>query len=221
MFHDTVMSLVVVSVIIGMAVVWHQTADGTDAGILGPEYTEKADPASVSVIPRPDWYFYFLFYLLRIFEWPATVVLATVGIPTILMMLLFAVPFIDRSTERRLSRRPVAIVAAILTAVAMGVLTWKGATTAEFLASEAPTLAARVPGGEQPSRRGAGGRRALRGLRLPQLPHVRGQGQLQPRCARPDRGGVEEPWHPVADRPPDQPGQQVSWISHAVICRHG
>jgi mono/diheme cytochrome c family protein len=135
------MSLVVVCVIIGMAVVWHETADGTEAGILGPEYTEKADPASISFIPRPDWYFYFLFYLLRIFEWPATVVLATVGIPTILMMLLFAVPFIDRSTERRLSRRPVAIVAAILTAVAMGVLTWKGATTREFLASEAPTLA--------------------------------------------------------------------------------
>jgi menaquinol-cytochrome c reductase cytochrome b/c subunit len=57
------------------------------------------------------------------------------------MILLFALPFIDRSPERRLSRRPVAIVAAILTAVAMGVLTWKGATTAEFLASEAPTLA--------------------------------------------------------------------------------
>ena len=129
MFHDTVMSLVVVAVIIGMAVVWHETADGTEAGILGPEYTEKADPATISFIPRPDWYFYFLFYLLRIFEWPVTVVLATVGIPTILMMLLFAVPFIDRSTERRLKHRPVAIVAAILTAVAMGVLTWKGATT--------------------------------------------------------------------------------------------
>ena len=54
-----------------------------EAGVLGPEYTEKADPATVSFIPRPDWYFYFLFYLLRIFEWPATVVLATVGIPTI------------------------------------------------------------------------------------------------------------------------------------------
>jgi mono/diheme cytochrome c family protein len=141
MFHDTVMSLVVVSVIIGLAIVWHETADGTDAGILGPEYAEKADPATTSFIPRPDWYFYFLFYLLRIFEWPATVVLATVGIPTILMLLLFALPFIDRSTERRLSRRPVAIVAAILTAVAMGVLTWKGATASEFLASEAPLLA--------------------------------------------------------------------------------
>jgi quinol---cytochrome c reductase cytochrome c subunit, bacillus type len=141
LFHDTVMSLVVVSVIIGLAVVWHETADGTDAGILGPEYAEKADPATTSFIPRPDWYFYFLFYLLRIFEWPATVVIATVGIPTVLMILLLALPFIDRSTERRLSRRPVAIVTAILTAVAMGVLTWKGATAKEFLASEAPLLA--------------------------------------------------------------------------------
>ena len=82
--------------------------------------------------------------------------LATVGIPTILMMLLFALPFIDRSAERRLSRRPVAIVAAILTAVAMGVLTWKGATTAEFLASEAPTLAKEFQEAEQPA---AGGPR--------------------------------------------------------------
>ena len=102
MFHDTVMSLVVVSVIIGLAVVWHETANGTDAGILGPEYAEKADPGTTSFIPRPDWYFYFLFYLLRIFKWPNTVVLATVGIPTVLMMLLFALPFIDRRPERRL-----------------------------------------------------------------------------------------------------------------------
>ncbi len=137
MFHDTVMSLVVVSVIIGMTVVWHRRPTALKRGSW-LEYTEKADPASISFIPRPDWYFYFLFYLLRIFEWPATVALATVGIPTILMMLLFAPPFIDRSTERRLSRRPVAIVAAILTAVAMGAPTWKGATTRRFLASEAP-----------------------------------------------------------------------------------
>jgi menaquinol-cytochrome c reductase cytochrome b/c subunit len=141
MFHDTVMSLVVVSVIIGLAVVWHETANGTDAGILGPEYAEKADPATTSFIPRPDWYFYFLFYLLRIFKWPNTVVIATVGIPTVLMILLFTLPFFDRRPERRLSRRPVAIVAAIVVALSMGVLTWKGATAKEFLASEASALA--------------------------------------------------------------------------------
>lgn len=141
-FHDTVMSLVVVGVIVGLAVVWHETADGTEAGILGPEYTEKADPATTSFVPRPDWYFYFLFYLLRIFKWPDTVVLATVGIPTVLMVLLFALPFVDRSTERRISRRPVAVIAAILTAISMGVLTWKGATVSEFVASEAEGIVA-------------------------------------------------------------------------------
>ena len=39
-FHDTVMSLVVVVVIIGIAVVWHATADGSKAGFLGPLYTD-------------------------------------------------------------------------------------------------------------------------------------------------------------------------------------
>ena len=141
MFHDTVMSLVVVSVIIGLAVVWHGRPTARTRGSSARSTRTRPTRGRSSFIPRPDWYFYFLFYLLRIFKWPPTVVLATVGIPTILMMLLFALPFIDRSTERRLTRRPVAIVAAMLTAVAMGVLTWKGATTAEFLASEAPTLA--------------------------------------------------------------------------------
>ena len=141
MFHDTVMSLVVVSVIIGLTVIWHEGNDEDSTSVLGPLYSDKADPGTTSFIPRPDWYFYFLFYLLRIFKWPNTVVIATVGIPTVLMMLLFALPFLDRRTERRLGRRPVAIIAAVLTATAMGVLTWKGATASEFLASEAPTTA--------------------------------------------------------------------------------
>ena len=46
-------------------------------------------------MPRPDWYFYFLFYLLRIFKWPDSVFLGTVGIPNILLVLLLALPFID------------------------------------------------------------------------------------------------------------------------------
>ena len=141
MFHDTVMSLVVVFVIVGLAVIWKWTSyaphhDGTHQGLLGPEYTAPADPGTTSFVPRPDWYFYFLFYLLRIFKWPDTVFLGTVGIPTILLILLIALPFYDLRMERRLSRRPVAVVAAILTIVSMGVLTWKGATAKEALASE-------------------------------------------------------------------------------------
>ena len=141
MFHDTVMSLVVVTVIVGLAVIWKWTSwgphhDPTNPGLLGPEIDKPADPGTTSFVPRPDWYFYFLFYLLRIFKWPESVFLGTVGIPTICMILLFALPFMDLRRERRLFARPVAIVAAALTVISMGVLTWKGATANEALASE-------------------------------------------------------------------------------------
>ena len=42
----------------------------------------------------------------------------------------------DRRPERRIGRRPVALIAAILTVISMGVLTWKGATAKEALGSE-------------------------------------------------------------------------------------
>jgi quinol---cytochrome c reductase cytochrome c subunit, bacillus type len=140
MFHDTVMSLVVVCVIVALAVIWKWTTPGdhtgTGAGWLGPLYTDKADPGTTSFVPRPDWYFYFLFYLLRIFKWPDSVILGTVGIPTIIIVLLLVLPFVDMRRERRLSRRPVAVVITILTVIAMGTLTYKGATAKEALGSE-------------------------------------------------------------------------------------
>jgi menaquinol-cytochrome c reductase cytochrome b/c subunit len=146
MFHDTVMSLVVVCVITGLAIVWKYSTPGdhigTDPGWLGKLYDDPADPGTFSFVPRPDWYFYFLFYLLRIFKWPDTVVIGTVGLPTVLLVILIAVPFIDVRPERRLLRRPVAIVASILVVVSMGVLTYKGATAKESLGSE---LVAKVP----------------------------------------------------------------------------
>jgi len=139
MFHDTVMSLVVVAVIIGLAVVWYFTSGESphEAGLLGPRYTEEADPGTIDFIPRPDWFFFFLFYLLRIFEWPDSVVLGTVGIPTILLILLILLPFVDRRRERRVSRRPVAVVALGLTILSMGILTYEGATAEETLGSVA------------------------------------------------------------------------------------
>ncbi len=133
MFHDTVMSLVVVSVIFLLAVIWRYGWFGDALGALnGP----AADPGTTSFVPRPDWYFYFLFYLLRIFKWPESVILATVGIPTILLIILLALPFLDLRLERRLSRRPVAVVAAILVVISMGVLTYKGAVAKEAIAAE-------------------------------------------------------------------------------------
>src|SRR5919198_4766410 len=156
MFADTVMSLVVVSVIIGLAVLWKFTS------LLGPLYADRADPGTTNFVPRPDWYFYFLFYLLRIFKWPESVILGTVGIPTILLVILIALPFLDLRRERRLLRRPVPGVAGDLPVLSMGVLTYKGATAKEALASEVvqavPTWAKREGF--------AGNQQALAGARL-------------------------------------------------------
>jgi mono/diheme cytochrome c family protein len=159
MFHDTVMSLVVVCVIFLLAVIWRY---GWFGDALGPLIGPKADPGTTSFVPRPDWYFYFLFYLLRIFKWPESVILATVGIPTILLIILFVLPFVDLRFERRLSRRPVAVVAAVLVVISMGVLTYKGATAKEAIASE---VIAAIPSWAQ--KEGfAGNKQALAGARL-------------------------------------------------------
>jgi menaquinol-cytochrome c reductase cytochrome b/c subunit len=166
MWHDTIMSFVVVVVIIGLSVVWKYSTPGdhhtTEAGWLGKLYDNPADPGTINFVPRPDWYFYFLFYLLRIFKWPETVILAKVGIPTILLLLLLALPFIDLRTERRLSRRPVAVVAAALTVLAMGALTYKGATANEPIASE---IKAAIPSWEK-QQGFAGNEEAIAGANL-------------------------------------------------------
>jgi menaquinol-cytochrome c reductase cytochrome b/c subunit len=95
--------------------------------IIGVHLGPKADPTTTTYTPRPEWYFYFLFELLRIIKPPELVPLATIGIPTIAMILLFLLPFYDRGPERRPERRPVATTAGIFTIVAIGYLTYLGA----------------------------------------------------------------------------------------------
>jgi mono/diheme cytochrome c family protein len=112
---DSVMMVVVMAVIITMSIV------------LGAELGPKADPTTTTYVPRPEWYFFFLFELLRVIKPPSLVPLATIGIPTICMILLFLLPFIDRGPERRPERRPIATLAGILVIVAMGYLTYMGA----------------------------------------------------------------------------------------------
>jgi menaquinol-cytochrome c reductase cytochrome b/c subunit len=112
---DSTMALVVAAVIIVLAIV------------LGAEQGPKVDPTSTTYVPRPDWYFYFLFELLRVIKPPALVPVATVIIPTIAMVLLLLLPFYDRGPERRPERRPIATTAGILTIVAIAYLTYLGA----------------------------------------------------------------------------------------------
>ncbi len=113
---DAAMALLVVVVIMILAIV------------LGAEQGPKADPTTTTYVPRPEWYFFFLFELLRVIKPAALTPLATIGIPTICMVLLLLLPFYDRNPERRPERRPIASIAAVLTIAAMAYLTFLGAS---------------------------------------------------------------------------------------------
>jgi menaquinol-cytochrome c reductase cytochrome b/c subunit len=113
---DSVMMMIVALVIVAMSL------------ILGAEQGPKADPTTTTYVPRPEWYFFFLFELLRVIKPPELVPLATIGIPTLCMVLLLLLPFYDRNPERRIDRRPVALTAGILTIIAMAYLTFLGAS---------------------------------------------------------------------------------------------
>jgi menaquinol-cytochrome c reductase cytochrome b/c subunit len=96
--------------------------------MFGAELGPKADPTTTTYVPRPEWYFFFLFELLRVVKPPSLTPLATIGIPTVCMILLVMLPFIDRSPERRPERRPIATLAGILVIAAMAWLTYLGAS---------------------------------------------------------------------------------------------
>jgi len=115
---DSIMAVIVMIVIIFLA------------AMFGAEMGPKADPTTTTYVPRPDWYFFFLFEVLRVMKnIPKFTDLATIGVPTICMVLLFLLPFYDRSPERRIERRPVALAAGLTTIFAMAFLTYSGANT--------------------------------------------------------------------------------------------
>jgi ubiquinol-cytochrome c reductase cytochrome b subunit/menaquinol-cytochrome c reductase cytochrome b/c subunit len=98
--------------------------------LFGAELGPKVNPTTTTYVPRPDWYFFFLFEVLRVMKnIPKFTPLATIGVPTICMILLFLLPFYDRSPERRIERRPVALAAGLTTIFAMAFLTYSGADT--------------------------------------------------------------------------------------------
>jgi menaquinol-cytochrome c reductase cytochrome b/c subunit len=112
---DSLMAAITVGVIILMAI------------LFGAELGPKADPTTTTYTPRPEWYFFFLFELLRVVKPPALVFIATIGIPTICLVLLILLPFIDRNPERNPLKRPIATLTGIAVIAAMAYLTIEGA----------------------------------------------------------------------------------------------
>ncbi|MEW6034824.1 MAG: c-type cytochrome, partial [Chloroflexota bacterium] len=124
-FKDAVVALLVIGIIVAMSV-------------LVPVPTESiADPASTTYNPRPEWYFLFLFEMLKFFPGYLEPVAAAV-IPGVAVLLLLLLPFLERKRERHPANRPLTVVVALIALFAVGLLTFRGAT--------APLVS---PGGEE------------------------------------------------------------------------
>lgn len=95
-----------------------------------------ADPTDTTFIPRPEWYFLFLFQLLKYCEGPLEI-LASVVLPTLGVGLLFMVPFLDRAPVIRVTKRTTAFAIVILAAI-----TWTGLTAAAVRSTPAEAFAA-------------------------------------------------------------------------------
>ncbi len=98
------------------------------ATFVGVVNEPPADPSDSSYIPRPEWYFLFLFELLKFFpgaiEWIGTVI-----IPTIAILALLLLPFYDRSPFRHWSKRKFATITMSVIVLGMVALTVRAALT--------------------------------------------------------------------------------------------
>ncbi len=86
---------------------------------VGVANEPKADPSDSAYVPRPEWYFLFLFELLKYvpgsIEWVGTAIL-----PGLAVAALFLLPFIDRNPHRHWSKRKFAV--SFMTVIVLGMV---------------------------------------------------------------------------------------------------
>jgi len=76
--------------------------------------TEPADPATIDYVPRPEWFFFFYEQMLMFFPGYALISFGAVVVPTIFIVLLFAVPWLDRGPNYSPLKRPFATIIGVL-----------------------------------------------------------------------------------------------------------
>ena len=79
--------------------------------------TEPADTATISYVPRPEWFFFFYEQMLMFFPGYALISFGAVVVPTVFVVLLFAVPWLDQGPRASSTRRPFATVVGLLVVV--------------------------------------------------------------------------------------------------------
>src|SRR5215210_4805848 len=75
------------------------------------------EPATITYVPRPEWFFFFYEQMLMFFPGYALISFGAVVIPTIFITLLLAVPWLDRGPAFSPLRRPFAVVIGLLVVV--------------------------------------------------------------------------------------------------------
>ncbi|MCJ7537744.1 MAG: c-type cytochrome [Anaerolineales bacterium] len=109
-FKDAVVSLLIFIALVALAY------------FVGAPLEPRANPADTNYTPRPEWYFLFLFQLLKYFPGSLEVIGVFI-IPSAAVILLIALPLIDRSPKRYYLHRPVILGVTILSAIGILFLT--------------------------------------------------------------------------------------------------
>lgn len=92
---------------------------------LPPGLEAMADPAGTNFTPRPEWYFLGLYELLKVMP-PGYEALATLVIPGLITIGMFALPWLDRSKSRHPAKRGWIMVAGMGVILLIGLMTLKG-----------------------------------------------------------------------------------------------
>ena len=95
-FKDMVISLIIFLVLVALAY------------LVGAPLEERANPADATYTPRPEWYFVFLFQLLKYFPGDLEVIGVFI-LPSLAILLLFVLPLLDSSKRRHPLGRPIVI----------------------------------------------------------------------------------------------------------------
>lgn len=130
-YKDHVVAVLSLGIVILLAIVYRV------------EIGEPVNPASTDYVPRPEWYFFFLFELLKIFEGSnvlTPVIMGTFIVPNILIVLLLVWPFLDQGPERRIDRRPISLAVAVVVVALLAFLTHEGSKAPLGGAGEGPVL---------------------------------------------------------------------------------
>ena len=116
-FKDAIISLVVFLILVALAY------------FIGAPLEARANPADAAYTPRPEWYFLFLFQLLKYFPGNLEVI-GVILIPTIVVLVIFLLPWIDRKPQRDFRSRPFVVGGAALILTGIIFLTFQSISEA-------------------------------------------------------------------------------------------